>query len=109
MVSGLVENLGLVCENEGGDDDEVDTGLVDEWRHTPTIDSNEVIRTCTTGESPDCLAIEKKIGTKLHLEVVKAEQRVKYIRNLSILGVGTNRIEENQIKSRKELVKDTGR
>ena len=45
MVLGSIENLGLVCENEGGDDDEVDTGLVDEWRHTPTIDSTKVIRT----------------------------------------------------------------
>ena len=39
MVSGLVENLDLVCENEGGDDIEVDTGLADERRITPTIDS----------------------------------------------------------------------
>ena len=45
MVSGLIENLGLVCENEGGDDNEVDTGLADEGRFTPTIDSIHVIPT----------------------------------------------------------------
>ena len=45
MVSGLIENLGLVCENEGGDDNEVDTGLADEGRFTPTIDSINVIQT----------------------------------------------------------------
>ena len=45
MVSGLIENLGLVCENEGGDDNEVDTGLADEGRITPTIDSINVIQT----------------------------------------------------------------
>ena len=53
--------------------------------------------------------MEKKIGTKLHGEVVKAELRVKLLKNLTKIGVGTNRIEENQIKSRKELVRDTGR
>ena len=46
MVLGLIENLGLVCENEGGDDNEVDTGLADEGRITPTIDSINVIQTC---------------------------------------------------------------
>ena len=63
----------------------------------------------TTGKSEDFLAREKKIGMKLHLDVVRAEQRVKFLKKLSVLGVGTNRIEENQIKARKELVKDTGR
>ena len=45
MVSGLIENLGLVCENDGGVNFEVDTELVDDRRHTPTIDSSNVITT----------------------------------------------------------------
>ena len=44
MVLGLVNDLALVCENEGGDDIAETTGLVDERRIPPTIDSDQVIK-----------------------------------------------------------------
>ena len=44
MVLGLVKDLELVCENEGGDDIAETTGLVDERRFPPTIDSEQVIQ-----------------------------------------------------------------
>ena len=83
--------------------------LADERTESPisTSKTNTVVQ--TTGKSKDNLAMEKKIGSKLYVDMVKAELRVQLLKNLTNLGVGTNRIEENQIKSRKELVRDTGR
>ena len=96
-----------LSENDENGDGATQTELVDNWMEYPNPDSNQ-IEVVTTGESNDSLANEKKIGTKLHADVVRAELRVKFLRNLTNLGVGTNRIEENQVKSRKELVRDTG-
>ena len=102
---GNVTDLALDIEKEGGNR-EVEPELVDNGRQPPKSISNLQSEVLTTGKSNDNLAYEKKIGTMLHIDAVKAEQRVRF---LSILGVGTNRIEENQVKSRKELVRDTGR
>ena len=62
----------------------------------------------TTGSRLD-LAKEEETGLKYHLSTVKAEQRVKFLGNLAYLGVGTNRVEKNQLRSRNELRYDTGR
>ena len=108
MVLGKEFGLALVAEKEGGDDSVVTPELVDEGRNPPNSISVIKSKLFTTGKSEDFLAREKKIGTKLHMDAVKAEQHVRLFRNLTILGVGTNRIEENQLKSRKELVRETG-
>ena len=52
----------------------------------------------STGSEPD-LAKDEEIGMKHYLKTVKAEQRVRYLGNLAFLGVGTNRVETNQVKS----------
>ena len=64
--------------------------LVDKRLEESNQDSNQIQLVITTGESIDSLAKEKKIGTKLHIDAVKAEQRVRFLKNLSMLGVGTN-------------------
>ena len=101
---GLEPGLG----NEGGNGATY-TRLVDEWTLDPNSNSRSKYEVFTTGASVDTLAMEKKTGKKLHTDMVKAELRAKFLKNLTIMGVGTNRIEENQVKSRKELVRDTGR
>ena len=108
MVLGGDESLVLGSEKEGGSGG-VKSRLVNEENNLPNSNSKSTSTVLTTGTSADVLANEEKTGRKLYLDTVKAEQRSKFLRRLSILGVGTNRIEENQIKSRKELVKDTGR
>ena len=55
------------------------------------------------------LTIEERIGHKLWTKVVKSEQQAKYLRSLIKFKVGTNRIETNQVKSRMELRRDSGR
>ena len=40
MVLGLVNDLALVFENEGGDDRASSPGLADEWMHHPISISN---------------------------------------------------------------------
>ena len=103
----MENGLALDTEKEVGNRVVVSELVDDRMKHTKSISKlkSEVL---TTGKSNDDLAREKKIGTKLHMDAVKAEQRVRLLRNLTILGVGTNRIEENQLKSRKELVRETG-
>ena len=82
--------------------------VVDEGTSIP-LQNSKTTQVVSTGSSQEFLAKEKKIGKKLHADVAKAELRVRYLRNLTYLGLGTNRIEMNQIKSHKELMKDTGR
>ena len=55
------------------------------------------------------LAKEERIGDKLWTRAVEIEQRAKFIRSLIQNKVGTNRIECNQVKSRRELRRDSGR
>ena len=55
------------------------------------------------------LAMEERIGRSHYLSTVKAEQRAIFLSKLGGMGVGTNRIEFNQIRARKELVRDSGR
>ena len=55
------------------------------------------------------LAKEERIGRDHYICTVKAEQRARFLSRLGGMGVGTNRIEFNQIKSRNELVRDSGR
>ena len=45
-------------------------------------------------------ANEERLGRSLYIKVVKLEQRSKYLKGLGKLGVGTNRMEANQAKSR---------
>ena len=109
MVSGL-RNVELAHhENDDESDGAMTTNLgIKRWSN-PKPNSKFIKVVTTTGESEDPLAFEKKVGDKLHVDVVRSELRARYLRNLTILGVGTNRIEQNQIKSRNELATDTGR
>ena len=63
----------------------------------------------TTGPPHGGLAKEERIGRDHYICTVKAEQRARFLSRLGGMGVGTNRIEFNQIKSRNELVRDSGR
>ena len=102
MVVGENNDLALDNENDEGGDGGASSGLADSGNpNFPNTISTSNPNVVTTGESKNSLAKEKKIGVKLHIDTVKAEQRVKFLRTLSMLGVGTNRIETNQIKSRR--------
>ena len=78
-------------------DDEISsvgqTILVDERLGITNQNSKQTQVVITTGESIDSLAKEKKNGARLHENTVRAELRVKFLRSLTNLGVGTNRIE----------------
>ena len=54
-------------------------------------------------------ASEERLGRSLYIKVVKLEQRSKFLKGLGKIGVGTNRMEANQAKSRREMEVDTGR
>ena len=103
MVLGKNGSLAQNCEN-----DEimgtVSENFVDIWGTNPRVNPN-VITSISTGLSTS-LAKEEKVGKKLYLDVV--EQRTKMLINLEKLGVGTNRVEENHLKSRNELIRDSG-
>ena len=66
-------------ENDEGSDRATKTELVVDERIIYPIPNSILNQVVTTGESKESLANEKKIGTKLHAEVVKAELRVKYL------------------------------
>ena len=109
MVYGkVVEKLAQIYENDEGGIVGGGSEPVDERTECPKSKPNSNIM-LTTGVSNDALAKDKRTGLILHTEAVKAEQRTKFLRNMSIRGLGTNRIEENKLKSRRELVRDTGR
>ena len=103
------DDLVTHVENEETDRVVKLTRLVDERTESPYSDSIPNTEVISTGVSKDALAKEKKTGKQLHTNMVKAELRAKFLKNLTIMGVGTNRIEENQLKFRKELKRDTGR
>ena len=62
----------------------------------------------STGSSTD-LAKEERTGNYLFDKTVRLEQRAKFLKSLGKWGLGTNRMEHNQLKSRRELTVDTGR
>ena len=110
MVQGWKNvELALKIENDERNPRVAETNLVDKRLEKPNQNSQSNQVVITTGEPLSSLAKEKKVGSKLHEDVVRAELRVKMLRSLTKLGVGTNRIELNQIKSRNELVRDSGR
>ena len=80
-------------ENDEESDRVTNTILVDKRLDDSNKSSNLTKVVKTTGDFSNSLANEKKIGSKLHEEVVRAELRVKFLRNLTNNGVGTNRIE----------------
>ena len=100
--SGLVDKV----ENDEGSDKVAQTIPVDERSENSVQNSNSNQVVITTGVPDGALAEEKRKGSKFHADVVKSELRVKLLRRLTNLGVGTNRIEDNQIKSRRELIKE---
>ena len=82
----------IVVENEGGKW-LTESNFVDDGK-SPTILHPKYSNSITTG--PQCgPATEEKIGRKLFLDTVKAEQREKFIRSLVEVEVGTNRVESN--------------
>ena len=66
-------------ENEVGVSSVGQTILVDERLGITNQNSKEIQVVTTTGESKDPLANEKRTGDKLHVEVVRAELRARYL------------------------------
>ena len=89
------------------DDKDMESNFADARKVSKSINPNSKSGT-STGSEKD-LAKEEEIGLKYHFNTIKAEQRVRFLGNLAYLGVGTNRVELNQLKSRKELRRDSGR
>ena len=84
------------------------TDFVNDWEDSHKSTPNDQITSIMTGPQVG-LAKEEKVGRKLYLDTVKAEQREKFLRSLLRAEVGTNRMESNQAKSRGELKRDSGR
>ena len=93
-------------ENDANDDEGTESSF-DEARENPNSNP-KLISSITTGSKQD-LAKEEETGMRYHLSTLKAEQRANFLGNLAYLGVGTNRVEKNQVRSRNELRRDTGR
>ena len=102
--SPLVTNNGKIDGSQVYDEY---ASLVDTGEVPPKVNSKSL--THNTTESNKDSAHEEKTGRKLYIATVKAEQKANFLRRLSKGGVGTNRIESNQIKSRREMVCDPGR
>ena len=95
-------------ENDANDDKGTESSF-DEARENPNSNlPSKLITSITTGSKQD-LAKEEETGMRHHLSTLKAEQRANFLGNLAYLGVGTNRVEMNQVRSRNELRCDTGR
>ena len=76
--------------------------LVDETgQQFPKVSTNHNVILFKTG--PKRLALEKKAGWVLHKKTVEAEQVTVKLRNLRDLGVGTNHVENRELKLRGEL------
>ena len=104
-------SLGLPTSNFSDkvekDDEISETNFVD-VREDPKDNIPHNKSSITTGSVSD-LAKEEKIGLKKYLNTVRAEERVRFLGNCAYLGVGTTRMEVNQIRGRNELRRDSGR
>ena len=107
MASGEIENKSS-NEVEKTENDESVNVCFDDAREYPS--SNNPTSKFSKSTGPESgLAKEEETGTKHYLRTMKAEQRAKFLGKLAFMGVGTNRVELNQVKARQELKKDTGR
>ena len=96
-----------VGEKEVVGQDEVIPKSVRQSIEISNAPSNQITHVTTGPELGP--ANEERLGKLLHTRTVKLEQRSKFLKRLGQIGVGTNRIESNQLKSRKEMVVDSGR
>ena len=94
---------GLEKEDRQDDQSEFVDSIIDK-----NNDDSNVLISFSTGSRFDP-AKEEKLGRNLYNRAVRLEQQSKFLRGLGKLGVGTNRIEANQAKSRSEMIVDTGR
>ena len=111
MVELCLNNApGVTDSDVGRNDVGVDQPLpVDSDRmiNSDILTENNIV--INTGPKDGPAIKEERYGSKLWTRTVEAEQRAKYIGRLIQFKVGTNRIECNQVKSRRELRKDSGR
>ena len=107
---GPVEEIRVPFGDENDDNvSEAANANFDHDRELDPIESNpNLINNCTTGPQVGP-AKEEKIGRRLFLSTVRAEQREKFLRSLVVAEVGTNRVESNQLRAREELNRDSGR
>ena len=105
---GPVENEVFDQEYENDDiSGTTETDFENDWDGSHKSTPNQILSIMTGPQVG--LAKEEKVGRKLYLDTVKAEQREKFLRSLLRAEVGTNRMESNQAKSRGELRRDSGR
>ena len=77
--------------------------LVSDMGHLiPQIKSTTTTKTNLTDSSLE-FALEKETGWKLHKKTISAEQATVKLRNLRKSGVGTNHLENRDLKLRGEL------
>ena len=84
------------------------TILNDTGKYTPNKQTPKTKNSNMTGSRID-LAKEERTGNYLFDKTVRLEQRAKLLKSLGKWGLGTNRMEHNQLRSRRELTVDTGR
>ena len=105
----MVEESGNTSDFENDDKatGEAYSNFVDDGELIPNISNPNLTTSNSTGPlyGP---AKEEKIGKKLFLDTVRAEQREKLLKSLVNVGVGTNRMETNQLRSRGEMKWDYG-
>ena len=77
-------DVAQISENDENCNGAAKTSPVVKRMENPKPNSDYIQVVTTTGESEDPLANEKRTGDKLHVEVVRAELRAKYLRNLKI-------------------------
>ena len=98
---GMVEELGAPVVNENEEMDEAaNANFANDRERVPNVSNPNYLINCSTGPLSGP-AMEEKIGRRLFLDTVKAEQRERFLRSLVAVEVGTNRVEANQIRSRK--------
>ena len=93
--------------SDGTENDElsgiVTTNFVDDGTESKTSIPN--FNTSISTGPQRGLTKEEKIGRKLYLDCVKAEQRGKLLQSLVDIKVGTNRVESNQVERFRTLSK----
>ena len=108
MVHGNLVGVGSLSlgggKNEGRS--ESDDSVVVQRNSKSTIPLK--FNSLSTRMSNDNLAKEERVGRELYDSTVKADQRQRFLGSLCRNGVGTNRVEKKQIRSRNELTRDTG-